>query len=280
MRASTSSVNANTFVLPSSNVGVQKSVNGVYRFDNLDGTKTKKRSLYIFDPNPIFNGGKIWKSNTADPTDGTSQVRCRTAQGLAVYSEPLSSDGAGIIGGKEWTLLMNGKASDEKPGYVKTNIIPTYPLPGHPCTAGLFDLVGNPYPLQQMYTCASLKTNVPGFSTPVRGNQCKKWRHVSHGVMGSTITIDVKLGSAPSPFGIYKVTPRRNTVLSDNTMTPALYIYDKLGWDVNGCTYCWNTKVSFPRLPFFYTFFFFQRSPYLIHLCFVLFLCVHCVGKN
>jgi hypothetical protein len=255
IRIDTKLVDSKTFTLPSSSKSpingaylVQKSVNGVYRFDGPDSGTSKTQSLYIFDPDPKWGGGNSWMSNTADPTTGTSKVRCRTGTGLAAYSEPLSSsrrkDSLYVIGGTHWTLLKDGGASDVASAYVDKSVMTPNPLPGHPCTAGLFNAAGDPYMLQQMYTCTAIDTSVPGYSTPVRGKQCMKWRHVSHAVDGGTATVDTRVGSEPSPFGLYKVTPRRNKETSDPTMTPALYIYDKLGWE-QGCTYCWNTKVRF-----------------------------------
>ena len=151
-----------------------------------------------------------------------------------------------IIGGVDWTLLSNGKISDGIPASsVDTSIMTMKPLPGHPCMAGLYNEGNEAFVFQEMYTCTALKTDVPGYSTPVHGNQCTKWRHVSH-VENDQQQLDLKVGTEPSPFGLYKVNPRRNSGISDSTMTPQLYIYDKLGWGVNGGGRgkSWNTKVS------------------------------------
>ena len=120
-------------------------------------------------------------------------------------------------------------------------------MTGHPCTAGLFDDKGEAHVFQEMYTCSSIKMidgidkTVPGYSSPVHGKQCKKWRHVSHMQPGVGFIF-----TSPSPFGLYKATSRRNNGHSDPTMTPALYFYDKLGWEPHSSyTYSWNTKVSF-----------------------------------
>lgn len=233
--SSTAAVDATTFTLPSSSDDVALSVNGVYRFDR-PTVGSKKISLYIFDPSPKWNGGKTWESNTL--LSGPSKVRCRTAQGLAAYSEPLTNSTEYIIGGTDWTLLKNGK--------IQTKATTKNPMTGHPCTAGLFDDKGEAHVLQEMYTCSSIKMidgidkTVPGYSSPVHGKQCKKWRHVSHMQPGVGFIF-----TSPSPFGLYKANARRNNGHSDPTMTPALYFYDKLGWEPHSSyTYSWNTKVS------------------------------------
>ena len=250
--SSTASI-GNTFNLPSSANDVPASVNGVYRFRDPRGGSDEPRSLYIFDTSPIWNGGDTWMSNTANHTDGTSSVQCRTSDGIYAYSDPMPSSRRGsasdmwnVIGGQDWTLLSKGKVSYETPSPpadVTTVLDKT--LPGHPCLTGLYDRdsVGadGVYIFQQMHTCVALRTDVPGKSTPVRGNQCIKWRHTSHGSEGSTVNVNLKTGSNPSPFGLYKVTPRSNMLESESTATPTLFIWDKLGWE-QGCTYCWNTK--------------------------------------
>ena len=252
LASSTASV-GNTFKLPSSANDVPASVNGVYRFRDPRGGTDDPRSLYIFDTSPIWSGGDTWMSNTANHASGSSSVRCRTSDGIDAYSDPMPSSRRGstsdtwnVIGGQDWTLLSKGKVSYETPSPpVDATTVLDKTLPGHPCTTGLYDRdsVGadGVYIFQQMHTCVALRTDVPGKSTPVRGNQCTKWRHTSHGSEGSTVDINLKTGSNPSPFGLYKVTPRANKGTSEYTATPALYIWDELGWE-QGCTYCWNTK--------------------------------------
>ena len=73
-------------------------------------------------------------------------------------------------------------------------------------------------------------TNGGGVPT---GKMCSKWRLVSNHVGGGLVKVNPKVGTQPSPVGLYRI----QTKNGDKT----LYVYDKGGW-TKGCTYCWNTK--------------------------------------